>query len=103
MEKKMLLHLNKKNSSINNFVNYNYLNQVLAKKNSHELTLDVKMPFNTNALVYITGNLFEIKKPGKSISELSDIYFIKKKNAYFIFWIGSGIYQFSASLAKPSF
>jgi hypothetical protein len=43
------------------------------------------MPFNTNVLVYITGNLFEIKEAGKSISELSDIYFIKKENAYFIF------------------
>ena len=75
----MPLHLNKKNSSINNFVNYNYLNQVLAKKYSHELTLDVEIPVNTNTLVYIPGKVCEIKEAGKSISDLLDIYFLERK------------------------
>ena len=85
----MPLHLNKKNSSINNFEKFNFLNQVLAKKNSHELTLDVEIPLISIALFFIPSNLSDIKKGGKSISELLDIYFIKKKNAYSVFPMGS--------------
>ena len=68
------------------------------KKTGDLLTLDVTIPVNGSAMVYIPGKLPEIKEGGRVVSKVSDINFIKTENNNSIFKIGAGKYHFTVLL-----
>ena len=68
------------------------------KKTGDLLTLDVTIPVNGSAMVYIPGKLPEIKEGGRIVSKVSDINFIKTENNNSIFRIGAGKYHFTVLL-----
>ncbi len=70
------------------------------KKTGEKLWLEIEVPVNTNSIVYIPGQLSDIKEGSKSITSLTDIHFMKEENNHSIFQIGSGKYQFSVDLSK---
>ena len=63
------------------------------------LTLDITIPVNATATVYLPSSLNNIKERGRTISDKGDVRFIGIENKESKFVLGSGNYQFTASLA----
>ena len=66
------------------------------EKSGTSVTMNVTIPSNTTALIYIpftAGSV--IKEGGKDISGVKDIQVIGEENGRMILWIGSGDYAFS--------
>jgi alpha-L-rhamnosidase len=63
------------------------------------LTLDITIPVNATATVYLPSSLNNIKERGRTISDKGDVRFIGIENKESTFVLGSGNYQFTASLA----
>ena len=69
------------------------------KVEKEKLLMEVEVPCNTSALVYIKANLpNEIFESGKSITSLKEIEVTGKSENYLILKIGSGKYNFVSSL-----
>lgn len=68
------------------------------KKTEQDFILEVEIPVNASAIVYIPGNLTEIKEGGKPIATMADIKFVKEEKNYSVLQIGSGKYRFSVAL-----
>ncbi len=66
------------------------------KKTGNKFLLDVVIPINTYAQIYIpTGKINDIREQGKLISRKKTVRLIKIEDGYSIFEVGSGIYRFS--------
>ncbi len=80
-------------------------NSVLGKVSSYwrkkekNFTLDITIPINAQATVYIPAALRNIKEQGIPISDKGSIHFIGKENNNSKFQLGSGNYHFSALLS----
>ncbi len=68
------------------------------KKSGDILTLDITIPVNAIAMIYIPGKLPGIKEGGRAVSKVPDIHFVKSEKNNSIFQIGSGEYHFTVSL-----
>lgn len=71
------------------------------KLENDSLSMDVEIPVNTNASVYIPAeNIKEIMESGKPVTNADGIKFDKKEKGKIILSIGSGIYHFTVPIAK---
>ncbi len=66
------------------------------KKAGRTLSLDLTIPVNAGAEVYIPAKVDEIKEGGKVITTVKDIRFLRMENNNAVFQVGSGSYHFSA-------
>ena len=68
-------------------------------RNEDNFILDLTIPVNTTALVYLPAkDLKSIREGNKEISEIKDIEFVKMENGNAIIKIGSGNYKFESKL-----
>jgi len=66
-------------------------------RNEDTLILDLTIPVNTTALVYLPAkDLVSIREGNKEFSEIKDIEFMKMESGHAIFKIGSGKYLFES-------
>ena len=72
------------------------------KKTGKKFTMDITIPVNATALVYIPSRLHDLKEGGISVSDAIAIRFVGKENNESIFQVGSGNYHFSATLSDDS-
>jgi hypothetical protein len=69
------------------------------RKEANRIELIVTVPVNTTATVYVpAGNVAAIMESGKPVGQQKDIQFIRQKNGYSVYGIGSGQYRFGANL-----
>jgi alpha-L-rhamnosidase len=69
------------------------------KRNEDIFSLDIKIPVNTTALIYIpSSDLKSIREGNRKFSELKDIELIKMANGTAVLKIGSGKYSFTSKL-----
>jgi len=67
--------------------------------NENLFTLNIQIPVNTNAIVYIPfSSQSTLKEGDRLVSDMDDIEFIKEENGYVVCRVGSGKYQFTTSL-----
>jgi alpha-L-rhamnosidase len=68
------------------------------KLNNDKLQLDVEIPANTKATIYIPAVAAEsIMESGKLLSDLKEIQIKGKEKDYIIAQVGSGIYHFTST------
>ncbi len=68
---------------------------------NHKLMMDVDIPANTTATIYVpVSDDEEIKESGKELSNITDIKNSGIKNGYAELQVGSGSYHFSVEKAK---
>ena len=61
-----------------------------------QLILDVEIPANTTAAVYIPAiNASSVTENGKSVTSIQEIKIIETSNGYLQLLVGSGKYQFA--------
>ena len=71
------------------------------KRNGNTFTLEVTIPVNTTAKVYLPAeDISTIKENGTSISNIRNIKFLNKGNGYTVFEIGSGNYSFESKIKE---
>ena len=71
------------------------------KVESDKILMDVEIPANTTATVYVpAAKADDIKESGKALSGINDIKVAGTKDGYVILLLGSGVYHFSAE--KPT-
>ncbi|MEO7716755.1 MAG: glycoside hydrolase family 78 protein [Capsulimonas sp.] len=64
---------------------------------SHGLTLDVTIPANTTATVFVpTDNPSSITEGGKAVDEAPGVQFLRHENGRAVYAVGSGAYAFTA-------
>ncbi|KAA9036083.1 Bacterial alpha-L-rhamnosidase [Ginsengibacter hankyongi] len=69
------------------------------KKTGKTFTMDITIPVNATAVVYIPSGLDDLKEGGIAISDARTIHSIGKENNESVFQLGSGNYHFSALLS----
>jgi len=64
-----------------------------------QLTLDVTVPVNTIATVFVpvTGDATSVKEGGKSIQDAKGIKFLRTENGKAVLEVGSGTYRFAST------
>lgn len=73
------------------------------EKSATSVKMNVTIPANTTALIYIPFNPGSvIKESGKDISGLKDIQIIEEENGRKVVRIGSGEYEFESPIPNPS-
>jgi hypothetical protein len=66
------------------------------KRDGNNLTLDVVIPANTTAVVYVpAASLDDVRESGVSASRAPDIKFLRAEKGYAAFEVGSGKYVFT--------
>ncbi|HUS02815.1 MAG TPA: glycoside hydrolase family 78 protein [Chitinophagaceae bacterium] len=65
------------------------------KKDNGHLTMDVEIPANTSAKIYIPSVSETIKESGKNLSAVKEVKIVGKEGGYIIVEAGSGIYHFT--------
>lgn len=74
---------------------YGYI-KVDWKKSSNNFSLNVTIPVNTTAEIYLPAEQNSVvMEKEKAISTVSDIRFLRKENGYNVYAVGSGYYDFS--------
>ena len=69
------------------------------KRDENSFNLDITIPVNSTALVYIpTVDMGEIKESGTEISKIEKIKLIRMENECTVFSVGSGNYSFKSQL-----
>ncbi len=69
-------------------------------KNAGVYTLNVKIPFGSEATVYVPANSAgEVKESGKLATEAEDVKYLRTEAGHSIFQVGSGEYVFSSVVA----
>ncbi len=69
------------------------------QRDGDKLTLDVTIPINTNATVYVPAkDAAGVTESGKPTAQASGVKFLRMDNATAVYAVGSGIYQFQAIL-----
>jgi alpha-L-rhamnosidase len=64
-------------------------------------TLDVEVPFNTSAVIYVPGNSYEeVKESGKPLSESEGAEYIGHDGGYHKMKVGSGKYLFTINAKR---
>ena len=87
-----------------NFIkgSYNSINGTISSAwnwDKNHLIMNIEIPTNTNAKVYIpTSNLSEIKESGKNLTKKPNIKVLQSKDGITILKVGSGEYSFRAKL-----
>ena len=77
--------------SINGTISTNW------KLNKNKFSLDVEIPVNTTAKIYVpAGKAADVKESGKQALRVKGIKFTGMEDGYAIFDVGSGIYKFDA-------
>lgn len=70
------------------------------KVNANDITMDIEIPANTTATIYIPAESADaITEGGKSLTSVADIKIVGKEENYVVVNVGSGVYHFVA--AKP--
>ena len=73
--------------------------QVSYRKQGNRFVLDVTVPANSTALLYIPArNAKSVTENGKNISSINEISFMKEENGYVVLKVGSGDYQFNSRI-----
>jgi alpha-L-rhamnosidase len=73
--------------------------QVSYRKQGNRFVLDVTVPANSTALLYIPArNAKSVTENGKNISSINEISFMKEENGYVVLKVGSGNYQFNSRI-----
>jgi len=71
------------------------------KRKGNEFFLEIKIPVNTTATVYMpASDLGSISEGNRPASQFSQMEYLRQEDNIFIFEIGSGNYQFMSSLNK---
>jgi alpha-L-rhamnosidase len=66
------------------------------KKNASGLQLDVTIPANTTATVYVPAqSQSQVTEGGKAIAKASGLKWLKQEDGYAVFAVGSGTYRFA--------
>jgi len=69
------------------------------EKNNDIFTLNITIPVNTTAKVYLpTVDITSIKESGTNISDVRDIQLLNSSDGYSVFKIGSGNYYFESKI-----
>ncbi|MGQ7889103.1 family 78 glycoside hydrolase catalytic domain [Paenibacillus sp. WC2504] len=69
------------------------------KVDGNNFSLDVTIPANTTATVYVpTNDQHTVKEGGKSIEEVAGIRYVKMDNGKAVYEVGSGSYSFTSLL-----
>lgn len=69
------------------------------KRNENSFNLNITIPVNTTATVYLPAkDVTEIKEGGTDITSVKDIQFVKIENDNAIFTVGSGNYSFESQI-----
>lgn len=68
------------------------------KKSGKTLTLDITIPVNANAKVFIPASLKNIKESGVPVSGVGAVQFLGNEKKESVFALGSGTYQFTVQL-----
>ena len=72
------------------------------KRDGSELTMDVTIPPNTTALVYVPAeDEAGVTESGKPASKADDVKFLRMESSAAVYAVGAGTYQFQSTL-KPS-
>ncbi len=71
------------------------------KRDGNKLTLEVTVPVNTTAIVYVpASDVKDVTESGKPVEHLAGVQFLNFDNGRALFEVGSGTYRF-ASAIKP--
>ena len=81
------------------YISVNGIIQTDWERHNHLFKLNVTIPFNCSAKIYLpTNNIKNITESGKGISDVDDVEFIKTENGSAIFSVGSGSYSFISQI-----
>jgi alpha-L-rhamnosidase len=70
------------------------------KKDNDQLELDVEIPANTKATIYIPAKSADaVKENGVALSSVSDLKVVGTENNYVVVEVGSGKYHFSSNIS----
>jgi Bacterial alpha-L-rhamnosidase. len=71
------------------------------RKEGEQLHLNVTIPANTTALVYVPAkNAESVNESGKPAAQSEGVRFVGMENGYAVFEVVSGTYRFTAPLPK---
>jgi alpha-L-rhamnosidase len=71
------------------------------RKDGEQLHLNVTIPANTTALVYVPAkNAESVNESGKPAAQSEGVRFVGMENGYAVFEVVSGTYRFTAPLPK---
>lgn len=66
------------------------------------LLLDVTIPPNTTALVYVPAlDAAKVTEGGKFAAKQKEVEFVRQENGAAVFHVGAGVYRFAAPYSKP--
>lgn len=69
------------------------------KREGHKLTMDIVIPANTTATVYVPSkNEADVTESGKPAAKARGVRFLRWEGKTAVYAVGSGVYQFRASL-----
>ncbi len=81
---------------------YNSIQGVIVsnwKRNRNQLTMDISIPPNTSATVYVpTVSANEVTESGKPIMNIKGVKYLRLENGAAVYAVGSGTYRFQSSL-----
>ena len=67
-----------------------------------KFTLNVTIPANTTATVYVpAANVESVKESGRTATQAEEVRFIQAENGKAVFAVGSGTYKFTSKLKEP--
>lgn len=73
------------------------------ERDENTFTLDVTIPVNTTALIYLpSDDIGKMKEGGTNIEKVKDINFLKIENGSALFSVGSGSYSFESQINSGS-
>ncbi len=72
------------------------------KRDDEKLTMDVTIPANTTATVYVTAkDAAAVTEGGKSVDKVEGVKFLRMENGSAVYTVGSGSYHFQSTLPEP--